>query len=349
MSSTHGNNEPLPSQQISFIDLDVTEVFHPTLADLFKLLLVDKAQRGVTWGKAPRVTPPDSLKLGHAPTPPRGISQRGCTALAWEGHPERRPRPTPQPKMPHLGEAQPRGPPPCGLCPSGRAQGRRGRRQRCLCSGKGAGRGANKPRAAASPSTWHAAGAPGPRHGGGSSRARPPRWPARAGPRREPGQGWWGCGHANATPSWLSITGPCPDSSQEPNHLALGSALGTGLTAPVTPRRLKRPPNRRHCPRQPLPARLPTSPPAPTQLASTTEQPPLQGHSQACLLREARGTAPAALAAPPSQPPSSAPHMPIAGQCTGCPGDPRQDRGRSRLAQGSRAMACPAWSGQRDT
>ena len=57
MSSTHGNNEPLPSQQISFIDLDVTEVFHPTLADFFKLLLVDKAQRDVKRGKALRVSP----------------------------------------------------------------------------------------------------------------------------------------------------------------------------------------------------------------------------------------------------------------------------------------------------
>lgn len=38
-----------------------------------------------------------------------------------------------------------------------------------------------------------------------------------------------------------------------------------------------------------------------------------------------------ALAAPPSQTPSSAPHTPIAGQCTGHPGDPQQDRGRSQL------------------
>lgn len=140
VSSTHGNNEPLPSQQISFIDLDVTEVFHPTLADLFKLLLVDKAQRGVTWGKAPRVTPPDSLKLGRAPTPPRGISQRGCTALAWEGHPERRPQPTPQPQTPHLGEAQPRGTPSLRAVPERQGTGP-ARTQAALpaCSGEGAG------------------------------------------------------------------------------------------------------------------------------------------------------------------------------------------------------------------
>ena len=56
-ASTHGDNEPLPRQQISLVDLDVTEVLHPALADFFKLLLVDKAQRGVKRGKALQVSP----------------------------------------------------------------------------------------------------------------------------------------------------------------------------------------------------------------------------------------------------------------------------------------------------
>ena len=47
-----GNNEPLPSQQISFIDLDVTEVFHPTLPDFFKLLHQPPAGRHLGSGAA---------------------------------------------------------------------------------------------------------------------------------------------------------------------------------------------------------------------------------------------------------------------------------------------------------
>lgn len=106
------------------------------------------------------------------------------------------------------------------------------------------------------------------------------------------------------------------------SRLALGSPQGTSLTAPAAP-------DGRGDQLTGITTRVshrpPTSPPALTRLASTTEQPPLQARSQACLLRGAHSPG------SPSKPaPSSAPTRPPHGWCTRCPGDLWRDGGRSR-------------------